>query len=146
MKGFLNFCYNGHPCFVRDEYESTHIGDDELQRLEDTLDLSFSDVNSALYYCLANARYLLYRLESNDIDNELLRGQDHWVADHNGYVHIVTGEFVYGLKPHRDSWPCWKKEEPLGSYSESSSMTKASGLIATITSVFDFLATVMGGK
>ena len=114
MRGFTGFYHYGHPCFIRDEYEQAHIGEDELQRLEDALDMTFSDVNTAIYYAYTHARYLLYRLESNEIDQELLRGRDKWIPYRNGYVHIVTGEYVNdSIKPTYDSYPCWKLDEPV---------------------------------
>ena len=114
MRGFTGFYHYGHPCFIRDEYEQAHIGEDELQRLEDALDMTFSDVNTAIYYAYTHARYLLYRLESNEIDQELLRGRDKWIPYRNGYVHIVTGEYVNNsIKPTYDSYPCWKLDEPV---------------------------------
>ena len=113
MRGFAGFYHYGHPCFIRDEYEEAHVGENELQRLEDALGISFSDVNTAMYYALMHARYLLYRCESDEIDSELVRGRDTWVPFKGGYVHIVTGEFVLdSIKPNYDSYPCWKIEEP----------------------------------
>ena len=146
MKGFLNTYHNGHRCFIRDDYEYTHIGEDELQRIEDALGMTFSSVNDAMYYALMHARYLLYRCESDDIDFELLRGRDKWEPFNDGYVHVVTGEFVNGFKPDRDSYPCWRLSEPRGSYLDSGSAVKLSGAIGMIAAACEFLATLLGGK
>ena len=131
MRGFLGFYHYGHPCFIREQYEAMHIGEDELQRLEDILGMTFSDIDNATYYALTHARYLLYRCESDDIDNELLRGRDPWVAYMGGYVHIVTGEFVIGTKPNRDSYPCWRMKDPSNApyYSSSSIINVSAGII-----------------
>ena len=147
MRGFTGFYHYGHPCFIREEYENEHIGEDELQRLEDALGITFSDVNTAMYYCLSHARYQLYRLESDDIDRELLRGRDPWVLFKDGYVHIVTGEYVpNSIKPSYDSYPCWKKDEPASSYFDPHNAVQISGMFSAIAAVLDFLATIMGGK
>ena len=146
-KGFLGFSHYGHPCFIREEYEEAHLGENELERLEDTLGLFFSDMDMALYHCLSHAKYLLYRLQSDDIDNELLKGKDPWISYKGGYVHIVTGEFVTNsIKPSFDSYPCWKKEEPLGSYFNPTSGVQLSGLLGVAASLFSFLAYMMGEK
>lgn len=145
--GFTGFNHYGHPCFIRKDYEAAHYGEDELQRLEDALGISFSDENEAMYYCLSNARYLLYRLESDEIDNELLKGRDPWIGFRNGYVHIVTGEFVPdSIKPSFDSYPCWKKEEPASRYFDPNSSFQISGYIGLVASLFGFLSAIMGGK
>lgn len=146
MRGFTGFTHYGHPCFVREDYETAHIGETELQRLEDAVGMVFSDESTAMYYALLHARYQLYRCESDDIDNELLRGRDKWVPFRGGYVHVVTGEFVRGPKPDRDSYPCWKTEEPAGAYFDPSSGVQLSGKIGLIAMAFGFLAAVMGGK
>ena len=146
-KGFLGFSHYGHPCFIREEYEAAHEGEDELTRLEDALEMNFSDFNSASSYALTHARYLLYRLESDEIDQELLRGRDPWIAYCDGYVHIVTGEFVPGgLYPQHDSYPCWKKEEPASRYLNSYDALHCSGYIGMLAMFFGALATMMGAK
>ena len=123
------------------------IGEDELQRLEDALGITFSDVNTAMYYCLSHARYQLYRLESDDIDRELLSGKDPWIRFKDGYVHIVTGEYVpSSIKPSYDSYPCWKKDEPASRYFDPYNATQLSGALGIFSMVFSFLANVMGGK
>ena len=146
MKGFTGFYHYGHPCFIREDYEAAHAGETELQRLEDALGAFFSDMDVAANYALMNARYLLYRCESDDIDNELLRGRNKWIAFRDGYVHIVTGEFVRGALPSYDSYPCWKREEPQGSYFDPNGGLQLSGKIGLLAMSFGFLATVMGGK
>ena len=146
MRGFTGFTHYGHPCFIREEYEAAHEGETELERLEDVLGISFSDENAAMYYALAHARYQLYRCESDDIDNELLRGRDKWIPFRDGYVHIVTGEFVRGLKPIRDSYPCWKIDEPAGSYFDPCSGLQLTGKFGLLAMAFGFLANMMGGK
>ena len=146
MRGFTGFTHCGHPCFIREDYEAAHIGETELQRLEDTLGITFSDENTAMYYALSHARYQLYRCESDEIDNELLRGRDKWMPFRDGYVHIVTGEFVRGFKPSRDSYPCWKTEEPASTYFNSSNGVQLTGKIGLLAMAFGFLAEVMGGK
>lgn len=143
MRGFLDFYHYGHACFIREEYEAAHRGEDELQRIEDALNMTFSDVNTALYYALSHARYLLYRCESDDIDNDLLRGRDPWVSFKGGYVHIVTGEYVLSsVKPTRDSYPCWKLEEPAGSYFGSNNLLTSFLIAGAIL----FLNALLGGR
>ncbi|MCR5490689.1 MAG: hypothetical protein K6F32_00995, partial [Bacilli bacterium] len=141
MKGFLGFHHEGHPCFDRDLYESFHEGEDELQRIEDALGLSFSGFDEAMYFALTHARYLLYRVESDDIDRELLRGRDPWAPFRGGYVHVVTGEYVEGpLRPKRDSYPCWVKEEPASRYHDPGSALGLSGLLGVAAMTFGMLA------
>lgn len=147
MRGFTGFYHYGHPCFIRKEYESAHYGEDELQRLEDALGMFFSDVNTAMYYALMHARYQLYRLESDEIDNELLCGRDPWVPFRGGYVHVVTGEYVPdSLKPTRDSYPCWKIEEPASRYFNPNSAVQVSGKLGIIICIVDFFANLLGGN
>lgn len=139
MRGFAGFYHYGHPCFIRKDYEAAHIGEDELQRLEDALNMSFSDVDIAMYYVLSHARYLLYRCESNDIDIELLNGRNPWMPFRDGYVHIVTGEFVPdSIKPSYDSYPCWRLNEPKEDYFDSKS--------SLFALAFAFLSLLIGGK
>ncbi len=146
-KGFTGFYHYGHPCFIREEYETAHVGEDELQRLEDALGIIFSDANTAMYYCLMHARYQLYRLESDDIDNELLRGRDPWIPFKNGYVHIVTGEYVPdSIRPNYDSYPCWKLEEPASTYFNPTSTVQVSGVLSLAALAVSFLAALLGGK
>lgn len=146
-KGFTGFYHDGHPCFIREEYEDAHVGEDELQRLEDALGITFSDVNTAMYYCLTHARYQLYRLESDEIDHELLRGRDPWISFRDGYVHIVTGEFVPdSVRPTYDSYPCWKREEPSSRYFHPISAVQVSGKLSLIADVVSFLASLLGGE
>ena len=146
-KGFTGFYHYGHPCFIREEYELVHSGQSELERLEDALGISFSDINVAMYYCLSHARYQLYRLESDEIDNELLNGRDPWIQFKDGWVHIVTGEYVpNSIRPNYDSYPCWKKEEPASRYFSSCSSIQMSGWIGIGALIFSFLAVIMGGK
>ena len=146
-KGFTGFCHYGHHCFIRSEYEVAHSGETELQRLEDSLGISFSDVNTAMYYCLAHSKHQLYRLESDEIDNELLRGRDPWIWFKNGWVHIVTGEYVPdSIKPDYDSYPCWKIEGPASRYCDSHSAVQMSGWLGVGAVIFGFLAEIMGGK
>ncbi len=147
MKGFAGYYHYGHPCFIREDYEAAHVGEDELQRLEDALGMSFSDVDTAIYYTYTHARYLLYRCESQEIDNELLQGRDPWMRYKGGYVHIVTGEFVNdSIKPDRDSYPSWRLEEPLGDYFDPNNAVQTSGKVALLAHIFSFLANMMGGK
>ena len=147
MRGFAGFYHYGHPCFIRDEYEEAHVGENELQRLEDALGISFSDVNTAMYYALMHARYLLYRCESDEIDSELVRGRDAWVPFKGGYVHIVTGEFVLdSIKPNYDSYPCWKIEEPAGRYFDPCSAVQVTGGISLFVLACGLLALLIGGN
>ena len=145
MRGFLGFYHYGHPCFLREEYESAHEGEDELARIEDALGMTFSSFDCASYYALTHARYLLYRCEDDSIDQELLAGRDPWMPYRNGYVHIVTGEFVYGAKPTWDSYPCWKKEEPLGSYFGPNAV-QTSGAIGIGLLALGFLAALLNRR
>ncbi len=145
MRGFTSFSYNGHPCFIREEYEEAHNGENEFQRLEDALGITFSDFNTAMYYCMSHARHLLYRLESDEIDCELLRGRDPWVKFRDGYVHVVTGEYVLDVVPPTyDSYPCWKIEEPAGTYFDPHSALQISGIISLGVLVFSLLAKILG--
>ena len=147
MRGFAGFYHYGHPCFIRKEYEAAHIGEDELQRLEDALSMIFSDVNTALYYALMHARYLLYRCESDEINSELLNRRDPWIAFKGGYVHIVTGEFVpTNIKPDYDSYPCWKLEEPAGRYFDPCSAIQVSGGVGLFAIACGLLALLIGGN
>lgn len=146
-RGFTGFYHYGHPCFIREDYENSHKGETELQRLEEALGISFSDMNTAMYYCLSHARYLLYRLESDEIDNELLKGRDSWMSYKEGWVHIVTGEYVpTSIKPNYDSYPCWKIEEPASRYFDPCSIVQLSGYIGLASILFSFLSNVMGGN
>ena len=145
MRGFTGFFHYGHPCFIREEYEDAHQGEDELTRLEDALSMSFSDIDVATYYALTHARYLLYRLESEDIDQELLGTKPKWTPYKDGYVHSITGEYVYGIRPTRDSYPCWKKEEPAGAWFDSSSALQLSGKIGLLGLAIGLIAAVLGG-
>ncbi len=145
MRGFTGFYHNGHPCFIREEYEAAHAGEDELTRFEDAVGMVFSDVHAAMSYAYAHKPYLLYRLESDDLDLHLLRGRDPWTAFRGGYAHIVTGEFVKGRKPDYDSYPCWKEEEPASGY-VSPGLSTLSGALGLTASLFGFLATLLGGK
>lgn len=145
-KGFTGFYHYGHTCFVRQDYEAVHLDDDELSRLEDALGMSFSGINIAMYYCLVHAKHLLYRLESDEIDNELLRGRDPWVPFRDGWVHIVTGEYVPdAIKPSRDSYPCWKVGEPAELYFDSYSAVQMSGWMGTCAILLGCLAELLGG-
>ena len=147
MRGFTGFYHYGHPCFIRKDYESAHSGEDELQRLEDALNMTFSDVNTAMYYALTHAKYLLYRCESDEIDNELLRGREPWISFNGGYVHVVTGEFVPdSIRPYYDSYPCWRLEEPASRYFNPNSAVQVSGKLGLIICIVDFLANLLGGK
>lgn len=146
-RGFLEFQHYGHQCFIRDQYDEAHQGEDELSRLEDALGMSFSDINMAMYYCLTHALYLLYRLESDQIDQELLKGRDPWMRFRNGWVHIVTGEFVpSSIRPSYDSYPCWKIDEPIANYFDPHSSVQLSGLVGIGAAIFTFLANVLGGQ
>ncbi len=146
MRGYLGFFHYGHPCFIREEYEKAHEGEDELTRLEDALGMSFSDFNTAVTYAYTHARYLLYRLESDEVDRELLKGREPWVPYGGGYVHIVTGEFVEGPRPSRDSYPCWKSEEPVGRYFNPVSATQLTGALGLAAMVCAAIANIMGGR
>ena len=84
--------------------------------------------------------------KAKSIDNELLKGRDKWEPYRDGYVHVVTGEFVYGIRPNRDSYPCWRLSEPIGSFDSSSSLLKVSGLFGIIGAACEFLAALLGGK
>ena len=143
MKGFTGFYHYNHPCFIREEYEQAHINEDELQRIEDAIGISFSGVNTAMYYLLTHHKYLLYRCESEEIDNELLNGRDPWISYKDGYVHIVTGEYVpSNIRPTYDSYPCWRIKEPLGSYYNPSKYTSS----LLLTAVIYLLKFLFGGK
>ena len=146
MRGFTGFYHYGHPCFVREEYEAAHEGENELQRLENALDMSFSDMNTAANYALTHARYLLYRCESDDIDRELLGNKEKWVPFQSGYVHAVTGEFVYGAKPTYDSYPCWKIDEPASRWFDPNSALQTSGKIGLLAMALNLIAAVVGGR
>ena len=147
QRGFLGFSHYGHPCFIREEYEKAHEGEGELQRLEDALGMTFPDLDTALYYALTHARYLLYRLESEDIDAELLQGRDPWMKFRDGYVHIVTGEYVPGgIYPTNDSYPCWKIGEPASRYFDPHSAVQLSGKLGLLATIFSALAHIMGGQ
>ena len=146
MRGFTGFYHYGHPCFVREEYEAAHAGENELQRIEDALGMSFSDMTVAAYYALAHARHLLYRCESDDIDRELLGDKEKWMPFRGGYVHTVTGEFVYGTKPAYDSYPCWKIDEPAGRWFEPNSAFQLSGKMGLLAMALGLIAAVVGGR
>ena len=145
MRGFTGFYHYGHPCFVREEYEAAHFGEDELTRLEDALGMTFSDVDTAMYYALTHAKYMLYRCESEDIDRELLSGRDPWIAFKGGYVHAVTGEYVIGFRPTRDSYPCWKAEEPAAASFDPHSLLQISGKIGLLALAVGFIAVLLSG-
>ena len=145
--GFTGFSHYGHPCFIRRDYEDAHVGQSELERLEEVLGIHFSSMDVAMNYCLTHAPYLLYRLESDEIDRDLLKGRDPWIRFHNGYVHIVTGEYVEDtIRPTYDSYPCYKIEEPLGAYYDPHNGVALSGYICLGALLFSFLATLLGGK
>ena len=145
MRGFTGFYHYGHPCFIREEYEEEHFGEDELTRLEDALGMTFSDADTAIYYVLTHAKYMLYRCESDEIDRELLCGRDPWIAYKDGYVHAVTGEYVIGLRPSRDSYPCWKKSKPAADYFNPHSLLQVSGKIGLLALAVGFIATLLSG-
>lgn len=147
MKGFTGFYYDGHPCFIREEYEEAHRGETEMQRLEDVLDLIFCDYDYAMYWVSVHHPYLLYRLDSDHSDAFLLRGRDNWAKFRDGYVHVVTGEFVKDVvPPRRDSYPCWKLEEPVKEYFDPHSATQISGKISAVITFIDLIADILGGE
>ena len=64
-----------------------------------------------------------------------------------GYVHVVTGEYVPdSFKPARDSYPCWKLEEPASRYFDQNSAVQVSGKLGIIICIVDFLANLLGGN
>jgi len=151
MRGFTDFYYEGKRCFIREEYEQANEGLDELQRLEEVLGCSFTDVNTAMNYTIMHAPHLLYRLESDSLDSYLLSGKDPWVPFKGGFVHTVTAEFVpYGGKPDRDSYPCWKLSEPASRFFDPNSALQMSGktlgILGLLGEIFGLLADITGGK
>ncbi len=147
MKGYLGFTHYGHPCFDRIQYEDSHLGESELERLEDALGMSFASFEDAVYHAYAYAPYLLYRLESDELDAALLKGRDKWMRHRGGFVHVVTGEYVVGsVMPDCDSYPSWKKEEPASRWMEPYSALRLSGLFGIAAMAIGMAATILGGE
>ena len=48
MRGFTGFTHYGSPCLKRERYELAHIGDSELERIEDGLGMVFYDFDSEM--------------------------------------------------------------------------------------------------
>lgn len=110
MRGFTGEYYNGIPVFIREEYERAHIGDGELERIEDLTGNLFGSINDAIFWLESNSENQLYRRRSEAIDSRLRMGAGHrvWVPYRDGYVHVITGEYVQGMsEPCRESRPCW---------------------------------------
>ncbi len=110
MRGFTGDFYKGVPVFERSEYEAAHMHESEMERLGDCLGVHFYDEIQAYEYARANNEKLLYRRSSFIVDARLRGNADWkmmWEPYRFGYVHVVTGEYVKGLKPEYDSYPCW---------------------------------------
>lgn len=110
MRGFTGDYYNGLPVFIREEYEEAHYHEEEKERLGELLDATFSMLGIALDTAYHTNQALLYRRYNEQLDAQLRGYEDWelcWLPYKNGYVHKVTGEYVIGYKPNRDSMPCW---------------------------------------
>ena len=110
LTGFTDYTYKGKPVFIREEYESANYGRSEQDRISDLIGICYEDVHRAMVYMESNYPHLLYRRVDYQTDDNLRDHEDYelcWEPFRNGYVHRVTGEYVEGEKPMRDSYPCW---------------------------------------
>lgn len=113
--GYTGDYFNGHPIFIREEYEKYHFNMSILDRIGEITNKTYDSeliAISDLYN--KNLHYLLYRQYNEDLDNKLRRGECNfvnlWHKYKNGYVHEVTGEYIECFsRPNRDSWPIWSK-------------------------------------
>ena len=114
IKGFTGEYYNNHPVFIRSEYEYYHSNMSIEDRIGELTNNWYSDYRIAINDLYnKDLLYLLYRKYTNDLDFRLRRGECNyinlWHKYKNGYCHEVTGEYVEGYRPTRDSLPCWAK-------------------------------------
>ena len=117
MKGFTGYTYNGHPVFIREDYEDTHRNHSELDRIYDLTGWRYEDIDQAILDMWGQDESLVYRNYDREVDDKLrsragyLDGSMLWDPFMRGYVHRITGEYVIGNKPNRDSYPCWAVRE-----------------------------------
>lgn len=127
MNGFTDYTFNGKPVFMRGNYEDANAGRSEQDRLGDLIGIYYDDINMAIAYADRTGHGdLLYRRVDEQTD-VLLRGYEDWercwIPFISGYVHKVTGEYVEGEKPMRDSYPCWCLSVP-NRYCTTNELTK----------------------
>lgn len=111
MKGFRGY-YKGLRVFIRSEYEEYHSHMTEVDRLGELIGIYSDSIYQAMIKAEAIDEKLLYTRHSYFLDNKLSSGRDFkklWVPYQSGYIHEITGEYVVGDKPFRDSTPCWSK-------------------------------------
>ena len=111
MRGYTGDRYDGMPVFIREDYEAAHAGESELERLCDLTGIYRRDLHEARFDAERLDKRFLYN-EGDDFQNVMLRGGDPvtalWKPYRQGYVHIVTGEYVpTAARPDRDSRPAW---------------------------------------
>ena len=137
MRGFTEHFYNGHPVFIRSEYENAHNNDGELERIADLTGVyydSFSMAVNAMYF---TDESLVYRNYSRELDLQLrngANGADLWVPMFGGWVHEITGELVFGCRPSRDSYPCWclRETDPMSELDSADIQNAARGALISI--------------
>lgn len=117
MRGFTGDFYNGHRVFIRSEYEACHRGVSEVDRLGELLGATYDSLVTAMIKAEEKDLSLLYRRHSYLLDTKLIEGSSYkscWHPYKRGYVHSITGEYVVGELPLRDSYPCWCLRAPGG--------------------------------
>lgn len=110
--GFTGDIFNGHYVFVRKDYEEVNSSVDESDRLARVLGYMYGDMLEMMNNASIEDESLLYRCSDPTIDSRLrYEAGDLWVPYKDGYVHTITGEYRFGLKPQEDedSFPCWTK-------------------------------------
>ena len=117
MKGFTGDYYDGIPVFIREDYEAAHVGEGQVERLGELLGVVFDgNIVTATEYAASHGKErLLYRSRSPFTDDNLRGGQTGghlWAPYKSGWVHKITGEYVEGSRPDRDSYPCWRVINP----------------------------------
>lgn len=148
MRGFTEHTYNGHPVFVRSEYEDAHCGDGELERIADLTGVyydSFGMALNAMYYTDESLVYRNYSRETDMMLRDGASGADLWAPAFDGWVHEITGELVYGCRPDRDSYPCWclRETEPMSDLDWADIQNTARGALLSIG--LGLLASLFGG-
>lgn len=110
MRGFTGDFYNGVPVFIRSEYEEAHQGMSEIERLNEYLGLNSDNPVTLFTYIEQNDISLLYGQKDLRTDMLLRDCEDWqlmWKPYESGWVHKITGEYVKGNFPNRDSYPFW---------------------------------------
>ena len=115
MKGFTGQYHNGHPVFIRNDYEEAHANESELERIADLTGVYYDTMSFAIERLKLKDESLVYRKYDESLDEYLRKGrwpEDLWERTNYGWVHSITGELITELKPDFDSFPCWCIQKP----------------------------------